>query len=172
MGYQQRSKMPIANKNGVNSFCLSLFSGTFLLIFCFGLCPSARAESPDDIIVFVNKALKVDAVSQDEVKKIFLKKKTSWSPREKIICIHAKKGTPLRNAFRKRVLEMDEKAENVYWQEQKIRHQLAKPPEFANTVKAVFKVKAIFKTLGAISYAFRKDVPGNVVKTVLVVPSQ
>ena len=152
---------------------LSVLWGTTLFLgFFLGFSPVAQAESPDDIIVFVNKALKVDSVEIDELKEIFLKNKTSWSPREKIVCINAKKGTALRKTFRQRVLGMAENAENIYWQDRMSRHKLARPPEFSNTVKAVFKVKAMFKTLGAIGYAFRKDVPENVVKTVLVIPNR
>lgn len=147
-----------------------MFRFLFLVLLLLSSPTSARGESPEDIIVFVNKALKVDSVNLDELKKIFLKQKTSWSAREKIVCINAKEGTPLRSIFRERVLKMDEKSEHVYWQEQKIRHQLTTPAEFSNTIKAVFKVETIFKSMGAISYAFRKDVPENVVKTVLVIP--
>lgn len=144
----------------------------FVLLF-FALHPSSvLAESPDDIVVFVNKSLDITSVDLGELKKIYLKQKTSWSSKDKIICINAKEGTALREAFRKRVLNMNAKSESIFWQEQKIRLQVTEPPSFENTIKAVFKVEMIFKSKGAISYAFRKDFPKNVVKPVLVIPTR
>ena len=46
---------------------------------------------------------------------------------------------------------------------QRLRHQITPPLEMPNTTKAVYKLKS------AISYAFRKDVPLNLVKVVLVI---
>ena len=53
--------------------------------------------------------------------------------------------------------------EATYWENQKIRQQLSPPPEMGSILKAVFKLK------NSISYAYRKDVAGDVVKVLLVI---
>ncbi|MCP4602246.1 MAG: hypothetical protein GY847_17300 [Proteobacteria bacterium] len=141
---------------------------SLLMLLCSVIAIPAKAESPEDIIVFVSKDFEIDSVTRDELKSIYLKKKTSWSSKDRIICINAKEDTVLRKAFRASVLQMSMENEKRYWEEQKIKANVSEPPVFSNTVKAVFKVRKIFKAKGAISYAFRKDTKTNIVKTVLV----
>ena len=123
-----------------------------------------NAESPDDLVVFVNNKSGVRSMSVEELKQIFLKKKTRWPGGNKIDCINTPEGTAEREEFRKRILEMSKTEEITYWQNQKIRMQLSPPIEISNTPKAVFRLN------GGISYAFRKNLPSGVVKPVLVLP--
>ncbi len=124
----------------------------------------SNADSPDDIVVFVNNASSVKEVSVAELKQIFLKKKNNWQGGDRIVCINAEEGTPLREAFRQKVLEMTATEEATYFENQRIRFQLVAPADMGNGPKAVFKMKA------AVAYAYRKDVPAGVVKIVLVIP--
>jgi ABC-type phosphate transport system substrate-binding protein len=136
-----------------------------LMLTVMALLPvPLNAESPDDLVIFVNKKSGVITMSTEELKQIFLKKKTRWPGGEKINCINTPEGSAVREEFRKRVLGMSKTEEVTYWQNQKIRMQLSPPIEISNTPKAVFRLN------GAISYAFRKDLPAGVVTTVLVLP--
>ena len=61
---------------------------------------TARAESPDDILVVANNAVGVDKISQAEARGLFLKHRKSWSGGGKAIPIHAKSGTRDRKSTR------------------------------------------------------------------------
>ena len=135
---------------------------TLLIAAAVGL-PS-NADSPDEIVVFVNKSISVNSISLSELKQIFLKRKTSWPGGDNIVCINVSDSSPLRELFRGRVLEMTKEDEQRYWTNQKIRFQLSPPAEMDDTPKAVFKLR------NAIGYAARKDVPQGVVKIVAVIP--
>jgi hypothetical protein len=136
-----------------------------LMLTVMALLPvPLNAESPDDLVIFVNNKSGVRSMSVDELKQIFLKKKTRWPGGEKIDCINSPEGSTEREEFRKKVLGMSKTEEITYWQNQKIRMQLSPPIEISNTPKAVFRLS------GAISYAFRKDLPEGVVKSILVIP--
>lgn len=144
--------------------CYRLLLATILLAAVISVPAVSSPGSPDDILVIVNKSTAVDAISLDELEQIFLKKKTTWPNGQRIVTINTMHNSPLREIFRSKVLEMKADEEATYWEKQKIRRQIERPPEMVNTTKAVFKLKS------AISYAFRKDIPANVVKTVLVIP--
>jgi hypothetical protein len=132
----------------------------FAFAFLLGVMSpvSSHGQSKDELVIIVSMSQKVEKVTRDEIKQIFLKKKTSLKGFGRIIPINAPENTELRTVFRKTVLELSERDEKIYWSEQQIRRQIQPPAEIGNTVKAVFKLKL------AISYAFRKSIPNNVVK--------
>ena len=133
------------------------------LLVLFSVSPNAFAESPNDndIVVFVNKGASVKTVTVAELRQLFLKQKTSWTSGGSVVCINAPRGTALRDQFRKQVLAMSAAEESTHWETARIRSQVSPPAEMLNTPKAVFRIK------NALSYAFRKDVPKDVVKIVL-----
>lgn len=131
----------------------------------FSLKPHvSHAQSPDDIVIIVNKNVSVNYMSIEELKQIFLGKKSTWRNGNKIVCINAKSHSAIRKTFRKKVLEMTAKEELTYWETEKVRRQISPPMELSSTPKAVFKLK------NTISYAYRKDVPQKFVKALLVIP--
>ena len=77
--------------------------------------------------------------------------------------INAPTESRLREIFRSKVLGMDWSREQSYWQDEGIRQGLSEPPEFSNTLKAVFKIKS------ALSYVFRKDFKEGSAKVLLVI---
>ena len=124
----------------------------------------AAAESPNDILIIANMKVGISAISIEETKQIFLGNKTSWKGGDRIICINQYESNPIRKVFREKVLGMNAQDEVTYWEKQKVRKQMTAPPEVPSIPKAVFKLK------NSISYAYRKDVPQNVVKILLVIP--
>jgi ABC-type phosphate transport system substrate-binding protein len=141
-----------------------LFSCALVLFIGHAYPTVSNAESPDDIVVFVNNASSVSNADIAELKQIFLKKKNNWQGGDRIVCVNAAEGTALREEFRKKVLNMTGPEEATYWENQRIRFQLVAPSEMPNAPRAVFKMKA------AVGYAYRKDVPKDVVKIILVIP--
>ncbi len=127
--------------------------------------PEARADSPKDILIVVNKSVKIDSTSIAELKAIFLKKKVRWKTGIRAIPINAKEGTRLKNEFLKRLFKMDQDLERSYWQEQKIRTGMVPPVTFRQLLKAVFSIK------GSVSYVFRDQYLKGVVKILMVLPA-
>ena len=125
---------------------------------------ASGSANPYDLLIVANRSSKTDSLTVVRVRDYFLKKRYSYSGGEKVVPINAKEKT-LRNAFRKRVLEMSAEEEQRYWQYRMVRSAVDAPPEFGNTLKAAFKLK------GGLSYVFRKDYRENVVKIVLEIPA-
>jgi ABC-type phosphate transport system substrate-binding protein len=126
----------------------------------------ARAENPNDILVIVNPSVPVKSVSVQDLKDLFLKKRLDWGSGGKAVPIHAAEGSSLRTAFVRRVIGMSVAEEQSYWQERKIKAGIDKPTEFANPLKAVFKIK------GAVSYVFRSMYKEGVAKVVMVLAAE
>jgi ABC-type phosphate transport system substrate-binding protein len=120
---------------------------------------SARAESPNDLLIVVNKSVSASNVDASEVKDIFLKNKTALSG-DTVFPLNAKSDSDLRAAFRKHVLRMSEEKEKGFWEDEKVKKGIEPPPETAGTLKAVFSKS------GGISYVFRKDYKDGTAKIV------
>ena len=139
----------------------------FIIVLLTGISISGMpaTDSANDILVIVNKSVEVETLSIAELKQIFLKKKSSWPGGNPIVPINARVSEDIREEFREKVLDMSNTEESTYWETQKIRLQLSSPVEMGRTPKAVFKLK------NAISYAYRRDVPTDVVKVVQILPN-
>lgn len=143
-----------------------------VLAIVFTVCITALPRSisasgsanPDDLLVVANNAVTTDHLSATQVRDYFLKKRSTWPGGDKALPVNAKDRT-LREAFRKKVLLMSADEEQRYWQHQMVRSAKNAPPEFNNPLKAVYKLK------GGLSYVFRKDYRGNIVKIVLEIPA-
>lgn len=125
----------------------------------------AVAESPNDILIVANTASGGGSLSVSDVKDMFLKKRSSWGNGVKVAPLNAVEGSALRRAFRTRVLGMTEADERAYWQERKIKAGESVPPEFGDTLRAVFKLR------GAIGYVLRSQFKAGTAKVLLVVPA-
>lgn len=143
-------------KNGWRTIAVLL-----VVYLCTGV---ADGGGLDDILIVSNKSVDQKSISLAEVRSIFLKEKTRWKDGQKIIVLNAKRGSPLRKAFQDRLLSMEPEEEYAYWEEQKIRRQLSAPTEFANLLKAVFKLK------GAIGYVYRHQYKEGVANVLMVLP--
>ena len=138
----------------------------FLVVIAVGmLMPYASvAEKSDDILIIVNKSNREHNLSIDDVKMYFLKKRTTWKKGGKVVPIHAKSGSKLKNEFINRVLNMNQDKEKTYWRNLKIQVGVSKPLELSNIQKAVFNLK------GAIGYVYRSQYLDRVSTIALVVP--
>lgn len=126
----------------------------------------SRADSPEDILIIVNKNVMEKGVTLDDVRDIFLKKRTRWDKSGKAVPVNASKNSKLRNEFISRVLEMTPNEEIAYWQARKIKNGVDPPVSFANNQKAVFHLK------GAISYVYRSELLQNVAVILFVLPAE
>jgi ABC-type phosphate transport system substrate-binding protein len=127
---------------------------------------AAAAESPNDILVIANNSVPVKSVTVAELQEFFLKDRVYWSGTTKAVPVNAPEGSALRTEFRKRVLQMTANAEKQFWQTRKIKVGVTEPPQFENSMKAVFKLA------GAVGYVFRSQYKEGVAKVLLVLPAQ
>jgi len=130
-----------------------------LVLALSGMTSFARAESPNDLLIVVNKSVSASNVDAAEVKSIFLKNKTSLSG-DTVFPLNAKSDSDLRAAFRKQVLKLSEEKEKGFWEDEKVKKGVEPAPETAGTLKAVFSKS------GGISYVFRKDYKDGTAKIV------
>ncbi len=121
-------------------------------------------EHPNDILIVANKGVSVDEVSLKELKSIFLKKRSSWKGGGKVVAVHAKVGTEIRDDFVAKVLGLDHIGEQSYWQEVMVKAAVKPPPAFSNPLKAVFNLR------GSVGYVYRADYKAGVAKILFVIP--
>ena len=135
-----------------------------LLLCVISLDAAPGSESPQDILVYVNRSNTVTDISMPDLKQIYLKKKTTWPNGDAIIAVNHHDGKKEREVFRRKVLNMTATAEATYWEKEKIRSQRMPPNMVDNPLRAAFAVK------GAIGYSFRKNVSTDYVNVVYVIP--
>ena len=134
---------------------------TALLISAVLVAPASGNADKNTIVVFVNNSVSVNTLNISEIRRLFLKERTTMEDGSKAVPVNATAGSPLRKAFNDAVLGMTEADETRYWQEQKIKKGLTPPPEFNNTQKAVYSLK------GGIGYCFESEHIPTVNKVVL-----
>ena len=127
---------------------------------------AARAEDASDLLIIVNQASVVKEASAAELKSIFLKKRNVWNNGDKASPLNTPGGSPLREAFQRRVLEMSPEEEDKHWADEKIRSGTASPGTVSNSLKAVFSSKSI------VSYVFRGDLKPGLVQVIAVFPGK
>ncbi len=127
---------------------------------------STTAEDEEDILIIANKSVKVDKITINEIQDFFLKRRSTWPNGNKVIPVNAPASSSLRKDFQRLVLKMTGPEESRYWQDQKIKKGVTKPPEFGNTLKATFKLK------NSISYVYRPQYNEGVSKVLLVVEAK
>jgi hypothetical protein len=136
-----------------------------LLTISFALPGPASSDHPEDILVIVNSGVPTRKASVDEIKEIFLKKRTNWPGGGAAVPINAAEGTALRKQFRQRVLSMSAREERDYWNDKKIKTGVTGPVEFGNTLKAVFKLR------NSVSYVYRSHYKEGVARVLMVLPA-
>lgn len=141
---------------------LAVFLPLIALIWASISADAASAENPNDILIIVNRSVKANKIEIDELKDIFLKKRTNWSSGERAVPLNVASDPKLREEFRASVLNMSATEEKRYWQTRKIKGGDGEPAEFGNVLKAVYKLH------GAVSYIYRSDYKEGIVKVVFV----
>jgi ABC-type phosphate transport system substrate-binding protein len=131
-----------------------------------GAVSQKASEHPLDLLIIVNRSNPIESATKEEIKNLFLQKRERWKNGEKPVTVNAPGDSELREAFVTRVLDMTKNDEENFWYRRKIRQGAAAPPQFRNTLKAVFNLKR------SVSYTFRKDYVKTVAKIILVVPNK
>lgn len=148
--------------------------GKLVLLLCFLatalFVDSAAAQNPNDLLVVGNKNLPVSTVSLEELRSIFLKRKTVWPGGTQIKPIHAEKNSVERRIFSDLVIGMAPEDELRYWENQSVRFSIGPPQQYP--IAKYERLRMVFGKTGAISYVLRKDYLEGVVKILLVIPDR
>lgn len=126
---------------------------------------TAAAESPDDILVVVNKSVTDQSVTLEELRAMFLKARVKWADGQKVRPIHAFSTERLRLDFNARVLRMALAEETSYWEEKKIKQGVLKPPAHKDPLVPVGKDS------GTVGYVYRKDFREGDFRVLTVLPA-
>lgn len=89
------------------------------------------AAAPDDVRVIVHPGNPVEALTRDEVTRLFLHKKTAWPDGRAAIAVDQPEASPVREAFAREVLRRSPAAVVAYWQQQVFAGRDVPPPERA-----------------------------------------
>jgi hypothetical protein len=146
---------------------MTIALGLFALLAALGIACPAAADGPDDILIVANKSVQENALSLDEVRLIFLKKRRVWASGQDIVVLHDQSTTALRHRFGAEVLGMTVGDEMRYWRDEAVRSSLKAPKEIET--KGHERLRAVFSKKGAISYVLRRDYVKDVVKILAVV---
>ncbi|MCU0662126.1 MAG: hypothetical protein MUC50_07340 [Myxococcota bacterium] len=127
---------------------------------------AARAQSPDDILVVVNKSVaKTQSVSMGELRAMYLKSRLKWADGQKVRPIHAFSDEKLRLAFNTLVLRMSLDEERAFWEEKKIKQGEVKPPAHKDPLVPVGR------DTGSVGYVYRKNYREGDFRILTVIPA-
>lgn len=130
------------------------------LTFLFIGGVSAQAGS---IVIIANKNAPVEALSTDEIQRIFLGKKTTWPDGNQIIPICLKSG-PTHAAFLRTYLDMNPAQFDVFWK-QAVFTGTGRPPKALRSESDV--IQLVKSTAGGVGYV-DADTPRGTLKTIKV----
>jgi ABC-type phosphate transport system substrate-binding protein len=119
----------------------------------------AAAEQGDEIVVIVNKANTVQALSRDELRPIFQTRKTAWPDGSRIQPFDLPEDNLVRNGFTVAVLGLDDERLARYWVDRKIRGGERPPPKLPS---AALVVSMVASSKGAIGYVNVSDANATV----------
>jgi ABC-type phosphate transport system substrate-binding protein len=117
------------------------------------------AHSAAELVVIVNKANPVKALSKDDLRPIFQTKTLQWPDGSRIEPIDLPDTDALRHDFSAAVLGLDAERVLRYWVDRKIRGGERPPPKLPSPASIV---RAVGTKPGAIGYVAVTDVNPNV----------
>ncbi len=101
---------------------------------------------------------KTDA-SVDELRSLFLGKRTDWSDGARAVPVDLEPGAPAREAFNAAVLKLPQSGVDQYWVDQKVRGA-GNPPKTVSSPGSAVKIVA--KVRGGVAYVPLSAVDGSV----------
>src|SRR5262249_15726846 len=135
-----------------------------LAALCAGAGEPAAAA---DVVVVVNTANPVAALSADEVSKLFLKKAAKWPDGKNVMPVDLVDTSALREAFSNQIHGKGASGIKAYWQRMIFSGQEVPPPEKPTIGEALAYVRG---NPGAIGYAPAGADLGPGLKVVKVTP--
>ncbi len=123
-----------------------------LVIFAFLSSAQAPASVVNDVVVICNKDVEDDILKQEDLKDIFLGKKTRWSNNDRIVFVVLRESgetEPIHRLFLKKCINRTPAQFNNYWKKVLFSGKGRIPRSFSS-MEAM--TEYISKTSGAIGY--------------------
>ncbi len=119
-----------------------------------------------EIVVITNKATNVHGITLDEVGKFYLGQNKSFSNGQRVTVVDHATGSPIRQQFYKKVLNMSESEVGRYWAKRKFTRKF-KPPKIMSGDATIKQWVAI--TPDSLGYIDSKLLDSSV-KLLLIIP--
>jgi ABC-type phosphate transport system substrate-binding protein len=129
------------NCNKITGLVTAFIVGIFLLFPCTG--------GAEDVVIITNKSVSADSLNKEEVKNIFIGKKTRWDDNEKINFVTLPKSDETHRVFLKKFVKRTPAQYSRHWKKQIFTGKGKKPKSF-QTEKGLLEYVA--STKGAIGY--------------------
>lgn len=128
----------------------------FLILFS---CWPVASNPPRGLVVIVNKSNRIESLSADKIKVIYLRKISRWPWGAEIVPVDLPEKAPLRAIFLKSILNTTPHELEVYWIDQMVSRSLTPPLQVATDRAAKALVAA---TPGAVAYISQSEVDESV----------
>ena len=135
-----------------------------LALLC-GLCavlffsPAAHSQAASSLLVIVHAGVPETRIDSNELRAIFLRKRTVWSNGQRIVPLNHPPGHPARLAFDSSTLGFNGNETARYWIDARIRYGTEAPMSIANEALLARVVKQL---AGSIGYVRAVSVPPGV----------
>ena len=110
--------------------------------------PSARSQPDASLLVIVHMGVPDARLDGDELRSIFLRKRTLWSNGQRIVPLNQPAGNAVRVAFDNRTLGFDGKQAARFWIDARIRAGTEAPMSIASEALLVRVVKQLPGSIG------------------------
>jgi len=138
-------------------------SGSILVFFIFVMFLAPFPATAGEVIIIANENVSTSLLNNDDIKQIFLGKRSSWEDGGKIV-IAVQYGTDASALFLKRYIMKNAYQYDIYWKKQVFTGR-AKAPKFFESDQEI--VRFVSETPGAIGYVL-SDTDIGKAKTITV----
>ena len=121
--------------------------------------PAARSQSTPPLLVIVHQGVPDTRIDGNELRAIFLRKRTAWSNGQRIVPLNHPPGNPVRLAFDSSTLGFNGGEAARYWIDARIRYGTEAPMSIATEALVARVVKQL---AGSIGYVRGANLPPGV----------
>jgi ABC-type phosphate transport system substrate-binding protein len=135
----------------------SLFIAIAILIVTFFFCPAIVVNTfADDVVIICNKGVSDTSLSKDDIKNIYLGKKSSWSDNTKITFVTLS-DSDIQKSFLKEYINKTPSQFNTYWKKLVFTGKGKMPKSFDSDADLIDFVSKTDGALGYVSASSESD---------------
>lgn len=125
--------------------------GAALALAALALAASLGADPAGDFKLIVNSANPVTALRRDAVKRMFLRKATTWASGQPVAPVDQRRNAPIRRAFSESILDKEPAEIAAYWNQQIFSGRSVPPPAKASDSEVLAYVRDNANAIGYVS---------------------
>jgi len=135
-----------------------LLARTALFAFLVATGFPGMASAEERLIIIANSSVPVKKISEEDIKRIFLLKKTTWANGSQIIPVNREAASPARVRFSGDVLGVSIRSLSNYWNQMQFKGHMPPVVQESNAAMIAF----VKNVPGAIGYIHAEVMPGGV----------